>query len=92
MQYIGIIRNIALQAIDKPVQVPDYHLMVGTAEDLKSQPIVTYADFMPENVYKRLPNPEMTYEEVQEKLSAGELTIDDFFQNTYPLGNPLEKG
>lgn len=92
MNYGGVLKNIALQTIDKPVQVPDYHLMVGTAEDLASQPIVTYVDFMPKNVYRNLPDPELSYEDVQQKLSAGQLTIDDFFQNVYPLGNALEKG
>ena len=90
--YRNIINAIALRQIKKPVEIPDYHLMVGTAEQLKSQPIVHYVDFMPKSTYDNLPNPEMTFEEVQQNLASGTLTIDDFFQNVYPLGEPIVKG
>lgn len=91
MDYRQLCNAQALQAVPSVVHTPDYHLMVGSAEDLSSQPIVTYVDFMPADVYRRLPNAKMTYEETQENLRAGTLTIDDFYQNVYPLGDAIVK-
>lgn len=91
MDYRGCINAQAMQVLAQTVHVPDYHLMVGSAEDLSSQPIVTYVDFMPKDVYKRLPDNKMTFEQVQENLASGTLTIDDFYQNVYPLGDAIVK-
>ncbi len=88
--YKAILNRQALNQLSKPVDNPEFHLMVGCAEELSSQPIMKFADFMPEQVASVLPNIEgMTYEEVQSNLASGKLTIDDFFQNVYPLGEPI---
>lgn len=92
MGYRQVMEAIALNQLTRPVQVPDYRLMAGTAEELSSQPIVAYIDFMPKSDYNMLPDPNLSYEDVQDKLASGQLTVDDFFANTYQLGSPLEKG
>lgn len=82
--------RFGLQSLSAPVHIPDFHLMIGSAEDLSSKPIIIWEDVMPKQVYQALPNVSgMTYEQVQENLASGKLTINDFFQNTYPLGDPL---
>lgn len=91
MSYKNIQNAHALKNVVKPAKIPDYHLMVGTAEDLSSQPLVHYVDFMPKQTYKMLPDNKMTYEDVQANLEAGTLTIDDFFGNVYPLGEAIYK-
>lgn len=89
--YRNIIDRQALNVVRKNPDIPDYHLMVGQAEQLAPLPILVYQDYMTAEVAKMLPKTaDMTAEEVQRKLKTGELTIDDFFQNVYPLGNPIE--
>lgn len=89
--YKNIQNMHALKSWLKDVKVPDYHLMVGASEDLSSQPIVHYVDFMPAPVYNMLPDDKLTYEDVQKNLEAGTLTIDDFFGNVYSLGEAVYK-
>lgn len=90
MGYQQTLNQIAFNQIKKNVDIPDYHLMVGTAEELSSQPIMIFENVMPKQVYNALPNIEgMTYEQVQENLASGKLTIDDFFQNVYPMGDAI---
>ena len=85
-----IINQHALNTLSKNPQVADNRLMIGSAEDLTSQPIMIFADYMPASTSALLPNTsDLSYEEVQGMLASGQLTIDDFFQNVYPLGNPV---
>ena len=88
--YRQMINGFGLLALGKPCQIPDYHLMIGTAEDLSSQPIMIFEDAMPKQVASMLPDiRDMDYEDVQSDLASGKLTIDDFFTNVYPLGDPI---
>ena len=90
--YQSTLNRIAFNQIKKNVDIPDYHLMIGTAEELASQPIMLSENIIPKHVYNALPNIDnMTYEEVQQNLSSGKLTIDDFFQNVYPMGDAIIK-
>lgn len=90
--YKALLNAQALKILNKSVRVPDYHLMVGCAEDLEPQPIVVYQDFMPTQMAQMLPDVDnMSYEEVQANLASGKLTINDFFQNVHPLGEPIAK-
>lgn len=92
MEYRSIINGIGLAQIKQSVDIPDYHLMVGTAECLDGLPLYIYGDYMPIQTATVLPDVEkMTYEDVQQDLASGKLTINDFFQNVYPLGNAIEK-
>lgn len=89
--YRSIINRQALNVLTKIPDVPDFRLMVGNAEELHSLPILVFADYMPANTSAILPKTsELTYEEVQAQLATGKLSIDDFFTNTFPLGNPTE--
>lgn len=90
MSYRGTLNNIALGVLSTRLDVPDYHLMVGDAEDLSSKPVMIFADFMPTQLAKNLPKLEgMSYEDIQQNLASGKLTIDDFFTNVYPFGDPI---
>ena len=89
-QYRDVLNRQGFQSLHAPVQFPDYHLMVGDAEDLTSQPIIIWKDYIPKEQAVMLPDvDEMSYEEIQQNLASGKLTINDFFQNIYPLGEPL---
>lgn len=88
--YRQFLNKQGAKALLKSPDIPDFHLMVGEAEDLSSKPIMIYENVMPKQVAKYLPRMEdMSYEEVQQNLASGKLTIDDFFSNVYPLGEPL---
>lgn len=88
--YRDILNRQGLNILKKPVQIPDSRLMIGHAEDLTPQPIVTYADYMPANVSALLPKTsDLSYEDVQGLLANGQLTIDDFFEGVYPLGDAV---
>ena len=91
MSYRNIQNAHALKNVATAAKIPDYHLMVGSAENLSSQPLVHYVDFMPKPVFNMLPDDKMSYEEVQQNLESGTLTIDDFFGNVYPLGEAIYK-
>lgn len=88
--YREMLNRQGLQALVEPVHIPDYHLMVGTAEDLSNQPIMVFKDYMPKTQavnIARLEN--MSYEDIQQNLASGTLTINDFYQNVYPFGEPV---
>lgn len=88
--YRQMLNHQGLKALVKTPDIPDYHLMIGHAEELSSQPIMIFENVMPKQMVKYLPQMgDMTYEEVQQNLASGKLTIDDFFTNTYPLGESL---
>lgn len=89
-QYRDVLNRQGFQSLNAKVQFPNYHLMVGDAEDLTSQPIIIWKDYIPKEQAVMLPDvDEMSYEEIQQNLASGKLTINDFFQNIYPLGEPL---
>lgn len=88
--YRTMLNMQGLRALARPCDIPDYHLMIGNAENLESQPVMVFEDFMPKQVAQTLPDvTDMSYEEIQQNLATGKLTIDDFFANVYPLGDAL---
>lgn len=90
MAYRQILNMFGRKSLLKPVHVPDFDLMVGDAENLSSQPIILYEQAMPKQTYNALPNlSEMTYEEVQQDLASGKLSIDDFFLNTSTIQDAI---
>lgn len=86
--YKNILNMQGLKSLAKAPYMPDFHLMVAHAEDLTPQPVVIFKDFMPAQTVAMLPDG-MDYEDVQANLASGKLTIDDFFQNVYPLGDAI---
>lgn len=93
LYYRGIIDNIGLNVRRKNPEIPDFHLMVGTAENLASVPLLLYNDF---NTYIPKPLQEniemMKNEDVRQKLNGESYTIDDFVNNTFFLGNVVDGG
>ena len=90
LYYRGILDNIGLGVRIKKPEIPDMHLMVGTAENLASVPLILYQDF---NTYipKPLQKPieDMKNEEVATKLNGVTYTTNDFVNNDYWLGNAV---
>ena len=89
MYYNGILNGIALGVLSKKAEIPDYHLMVGTAEHLASLPLLVYQDYL--NFVPEPLKPEFTeqkYEDVNMQADAG-LSQNDFIYNTYFIGDAL---
>lgn len=92
MDYRVVINRFASNCIQKKVDIPDYHLMVGSAECLHPLPLVVFPDYMPKNMAKPIiDNSKLSYEEIQQNLSSGKLSINDFYENIYPMGDAIIK-
>ena len=86
--YRPFINAHGLKALMKKVDIPDYHLMVGSAECLESQNVTIYRDVTTSQGKALLQNYEnMDYETATQALNGSSLTIDDFPGNTMYLGD-----
>lgn len=90
INYKGIVNRFGLQQLVRPVAIPDFHLMVGSAEYLASMPVLVYQDYL-EMIPTALQKPitDISYEQAQTGIENGELSPDDFVQNTFYIGSPL---
>lgn len=90
MGYRNVLNAFGRKALINPVQIPDYRLMIGGAETLAPQSIIMYEQALPKQMVSTLPNMErMSYEEVQQNLASGKLSIDDFFVNSATIQDAL---
>lgn len=90
IDYRKIINQFGLQQLTRNISIPDFHLMVGSAEYLASMPVLVYNDYLeaiPEPLQK--PITDLNYEQAQAGMTNGELTVDDFVSNTFYIGSPL---
>lgn len=91
MSYRQVLDTHGMGALIKPPQIPDYHLMIGSAERLDGMPLMVYTDYtVPKQVvsgweqYK-----EMTQEDIEQKINDNTLEVNDFNMNLYYLGGGL---
>ena len=92
--YRTFLNLMALKARAKESHMPDFHLMVGNAEDMSSQPVMVYRDLKTQN-YKTLSDPLSKIYDTENIGSDGVGTIyepDDFVRNTYYIGEPTSAG
>ena len=83
----------ALGILAKPIQIPDYHLMVGSAEKLAPLPVMIYQDYLSPEVAKNLQSFEkMTNEEIQQAIADGLLEVNDLNGNVSLIGDGLGGG
>lgn len=88
--YGQFLNGIALGVNTKPAMIPDYKLMVGTAENLESQPVIIYKDVM-NPTYRALTKQLASLEndQVSEDLIGQVYEPDDFVNETFWLGEPV---
>ena len=93
LEYQKILNAIALKQIKKEPHIPDMRLMVGSAEQLMPMPIFIYQNYMGD-IPKALQQPinNLKIEDIQTGFNSGALTPDDFVNNTYFIGNPIDGG
>lgn len=89
--YRQVIDRFALQSLVKQPNIPDFHLMVGSAEELGTLPILVYknTDIPKEvvnglNVYKN-----MTSDEVAQAIADNNLEVNDINGTIALLGSGL---
>lgn len=71
-------------------RIPDYHLMVGQAEDLESQPLVIYEKAYPDIARGSIvQNMNLSDDEIQKKLENDTLEVNDLMENTLLISGGL---
>lgn len=89
MPYKSILNYIGLSQLLKPPDIPDYHLMVGSAECLESLPLAIYKDYLPAQAMALVePLQNMSAEDVDPDLVGKTYTPNDFIYDDWFLGNP----
>lgn len=89
--YRGIINNFALNALIKPPNIPDFHLMVGSAETLAPLPLLVYENAkVPNEIVKNMNDMKSkTSEEIAEAIADNNLEVNDLNWNIALLGSGL---
>ena len=90
LYYRGIINRAGATVLLKCPEIPDAKLMVGSAENLASVPLLLYND-LSSAIPKPLTAPidQMKNEDVRTKLNGETLTVDDFVNNTFYVGRAV---
>ena len=83
MGYRTIINGIALKVLINPVDIPDYHLMIETAEKRESVPLVISQAKIPRKVAESLEKLEtLSNDTIEQAIADNMLEINDFNGNT----------
>lgn len=90
MGYRQTLDRFGLQSLTTTVQIPDYRLMIDTAEDLAPIPLLIFEDLYSKYVVEQMQkNAKMTPEEINKAIQNNEMEINDFYGNSMFIGNPL---
>ena len=90
MDYWEMLNRHALISLIKSPEIPDYHLMVGSAENLAPTSIGVAQMTVPKEVAKNLSKFEdMTDEEKIKAIADGTLEVNDFNGNIATIGDGL---
>lgn len=90
MDYRRNVNSHARGVLLNPPNIPDYHLMVGSAEDLESKPLMIYEKAYPKVATESiLQNQNLTDNEIEEKLTNDVLEVNEFMENTLLIGSGL---
>lgn len=90
MEYRKMLDRIALGVLLQNPDIPDFHLMVGTAEDLSSQPLLIPQHTIPKEVAKSLSNLNtLSNENIINAINDGVLEVNDFNGNTAVIGGMI---
>jgi len=89
--YRGIINQFALNTLIKNPNIPDFHLMVGSAETLAPLPLLVYENAkVPTEVVQTLKAvSNSSSDEIAEAIANGSLEVNDLNWNTALLGSGL---
>lgn len=89
-EYRQMLNAFALNTITKAPNIPDYHLMVGSAEYLEGLPLMVAKDYVPKQLAKteaKISN--LTDDEIAKAIENNILEPNDFPSNLASIGNGL---
>lgn len=89
--YRGIINNIAKNTLIKAPNIPDFHIMVGSAETLAPLPLLVYEKATVPNELLQNMNKvqEKTSDEIAEAIANNNLEVNDLNWNVALIGSGL---
>lgn len=88
--YRSILNGIALNVLIKPPEIPDYHLMVGTAEHLDGIPLLISQTKIPTKVAESLEKvTTLSNDSIEQAIADNTLEINDFNGNTAILAGVI---
>ena len=88
--YRKILNAHALKHITKAPNIPDYHLMVGSADELSGLPTLVNTNYVPDAVRVMTADVnKLTDEEIAQALESNRLEVNDFMENVASIGAGL---
>lgn len=89
--YRQIIDRFALNQLIKLPDIPDFHLMIGSAEELDGLPLLVYENAkVPNEVAGNMAKAsKYTNEEIQEMIANNDLEVNDLNWNLALMGSGL---
>ena len=82
MAYRQTLNGFALKQLVKPCEIPDYHLMVGSAEDLTPKDVVLYKNYVNKDlVVKQAELTHLADDEIERAINDNLLEVNDFNLN-----------
>ena len=90
MEYRQMLDNIALSVLNRSPDIPDYHLMVGSAEELSPLPVLIPQHEIPKEVAQSLTQlNELDNDMIEKLIDEQSLEINDFNGNTALLAGMI---
>ena len=92
--YRELLNKFAYSSLNKAIQIPDYHLMVGTAEELSPLPL-TYSitaqvpSVVAENMNRMA---DVSNDDLMQKIADNQLEVNDINDNIGILAGMMEGG
>ena len=90
MEYRQTLDRIALSVLNRSPDIPDYHLMVGSAEELSPLPVLIPQHEIPKEVAQSLSKlDDIDNDTIAKLIDEQSLEINDFNGNTALLGGMI---
>lgn len=91
MGYRQVIDAFALQSLLQAPEIPDYHLMIGSAEELAPLPLMLYARAnVPKQIVQGWDNlKDLSSDQVESLINNQQLEVNDLNYNLAFIGNGL---
>lgn len=89
--YRDVINKIAMSQVTTAPNIPDFHLMVGSAECLDSLAVLVYKNAsVPNTVIQNMQNiSDLSNDEIAKKIADGSLEVNDINLNLATLGGGI---
>ena len=89
--YKQVLNAHALITLHKNPSIPDFHLMVGSAEDLAPLPVLLYKETLvsPEIVKNMTQFDELSNEDIEKAIADNIIEVNDINLNIATLGSAL---